>query len=114
MSKRDPAYTPMCNKHIRFYFSDPNRTSFDNKLSEKQFYAVQSVFQGLSKADYLLLEKIMPYNGNMDLIDSYIIKNLHGQNATKNEMDSFFILLRKVNYQIAINMEYITRKNGGK
>lgn len=109
MSKRDPAYSPLCNKHIRFYLADTNRQAFNNDLAEKQFRAVEKVFNTLSQNERNILTLIMPMpeRTTADLIDSYIMDNLRRKEVSTNEVNRFWILLRHVNRLIAIEMGYI-------
>lgn len=107
MSKRSPEYTPMCNKHLRFYLSNPSRTEFRSKVAERQFKAVEKVFSRLSDSDKEWLTEIMPGTGNCDITDSYIFRNLQVAGADKPAVDRFYLLLNTVNRRIAIELGYV-------
>lgn len=107
MSKRAPEYTPMCNKHIRFYLSNPNRQEFRSYIAQKQFLAVQKVMLSISEKEREWISSILPGNGNNDLLDSYIVHNLRNSGATEKQVEQFFKLLRRVNLKIAADLGYV-------
>lgn len=107
MSRRAPEYMPMCNKHLRFYFSNPNRTEFRSYIAEKQFRAVERAISSVNEKERKWLNAIIPGRVNNDLLDSYIVRNLRNSGATNNEIEKFFTMLRKVNAKIAIDLGYI-------
>ena len=106
MSKRAPEYAPMCNKHLRFYFANPNRTEFRSYLAQRQFTAVETVIKTLSDSERKWLEAIIPGSNGRDLLDSYIVQNLKDSGASEAEIDRFYRLLRRVNLKIAICLGY--------
>lgn len=107
MSKRAPEYTPMCNKHIRFYLSNPNRQEFRSYIAQKQFLAVEKALKGLSAKERDWVSEILPGNGNNDLLDSYIVRNLRDSGASESQIEQFFTLLRRVNRKIAVDLGYV-------
>ena len=106
MSKRAPEYTPMCNKHLRFYFSNPNRTEFRSVLAQRQFSAVEKALKTLSTHERDWLKTIIPGTNGRDLLDSYIARNLKDSGSSAADIESFYNLLRRVNIKIAICLEY--------
>ena len=110
MGKHSPPYTPMCNRHLRYFLSDTERTEFDDALAEKQFRAVESVYTALAPYWQERLKAIIPYAGRADLLDSYIFNRLADSGATPKEIDKFYRTLRYVNLQIAIALGYVSGK----
>lgn len=107
MSKRAPEYTPMCNKHIRFYLSNPNRQEFRSYIAQKQFLAVEKALNALSAKERYWVSEILPGNGSNDLLDSYIVRNLRDSGANESQIEQFFTLLRRVNRKIAVDLGYV-------
>lgn len=107
MSKRAPEYTPMCNKHIRFYLSNPNRKEFRSYIAQKQFSVVEKVFGELTNHERAWLSAILPGDGNNDLLDSYIVRNLRDSGASEKQIEHFYKLLRRVNRKIAVDLGYV-------
>jgi hypothetical protein len=76
MTKRVPAYTALVNKHLRFYFSNPDRERFESKVDQKQFCAVRKIINTLSENQQIIMKivmipKIVQTNG-----DRYIGENI--------------------------------------
>ncbi len=113
MSRRAPAYTPLCNKILRFYFSDPQRTEFISVTAQRQFEAVKLALKSSSPYEIKLLHSIVPFKDkDQDLLDSYIQKRLLSLGLNREEQDYFYNLLRSINYRIAVQLGYIERKQG--
>ncbi len=107
MSKRAPEYTPMCNKHIRFFLSNPHRQEFRSYIAQKQFFVVEKVFNGLTKQEQEWISLILPGDGSNDLLDSYIVRKLKENGASNKQIENFYKLLRRVNLKIAIDLGYV-------
>ena len=108
MSARAPEYTPMCNRHLRFYLSDPNRTEFQDYIAEKQFRAVEKVLADFSPEERSRLKEVMVCPGrSRDLTDSYIRPRLSELGYTSAEANDFYALLTRINKKIAISLGYI-------
>ncbi len=111
MSRNVPAFTPMCNRVLRFYFSNPNRESFQSDLARRQFEAARDSLEKLPRRDMDLLRSIVPYNdGCRDISDSYIPRRLNALGMSREKQNYFYDLLRKLNLEIAICMGYIEDK----
>ena len=111
MSRNVPAFTPMCNKILRFYFSDPNRESFQNDLARRQFEAARDSLEQLPRWDVDLLRSIIPFNdGCRDISDSYIPRRLNALSMNREKQNYFYDLLRRANNKIAVRMGYIEEK----
>lgn len=106
MSK--PSYTPLVNKHLRFYFSNPDRDSFSSSVDEKQFNAVKSVLQAYSTGDKSLIRAIIsptsPDRRGDKCIASNIERITERTGVSQNELHT---LLARVSKDIAIYLEYI-------
>jgi len=114
MSRRSPPYTPLCNRHLRFYFSNPERTEFQDSIAERQFKAARDAVTAIPESDrQWLADIIWPTRSTGDLLDCYIGQRLENRGLSEQEIDRFYWLLLRVNRQIAISLQYIspTTKN---
>ncbi len=102
------AYTLLCNKHIRFYFTNPQRTKFRDHIAEKQFRAVQKIIFEQTPENVALLKNIIfPKIDRGDYYDVYIDKNIEKSTCSKESGEYTCSLLYKVNRSIAIELGYI-------
>lgn len=101
------AYEPLCNKHIRFFITNPNKSEFADYVSEKQYKAVAKAFGKLSKKEQYLLKYVMQMNGLRDLYDTYIERNLIARGFSPAKKQEFYKMLRGVQRDIAIELGYI-------
>ena len=114
MSYRSPEYTPMCNKHLRFYLSNPERTEFQDHIAERQFRAVEKALGGFSDVELERLKDIMlSPNCSRDLTDSYISIQLRVLGFSAAEANDFYKTLHTLNKQVAISLGYIAGKRSG-
>ena len=111
MSFRAPAYTPLCNRHWRFFLADPNRKVFVDDLAERQHLAVKAVYESLPPWQQEQLRRILPHAGTADLGDRYIFLNLCNSGASPEEIENFYRMLRSLNKRIAISLAYISGRN---
>ncbi len=101
-------YTPLCNKHIRFYFSNPYRSEFKDYIAKKQFNAVKKVLSKQSEENIALLKKYVAHKKTRgDLFDDYIENNIKNSGCSKKCAEYFFRLLYKINRSIAVELGYI-------
>lgn len=109
MSRRAPAYTPLCNRHVRFYFSNPERQQFQDVVSERQFLAVKAAVSELPEQDRQWLKSVIfPSSRNADLLDAYIWQRLEMQGVSRAEVDRFSQMLLRINRKIAISLGYVS------
>jgi len=101
-------YQILTRSNMRFFFSDPNRTSFKTPLSARQHYTVKSVLSTLPPEDYELLQNIIPRQGKRktDYYDTYIIERMRERGMKEQEIDRVLILLRRADFEIALQMGY--------
>ena len=95
------SYVPLVNHHMRFYFTDPNRTEFENPLCEKQFNACRDVMRKLSKEDLDMVKSIITGHARIrDTVSDYSISHM---------VSPIYIygVLRAVAKEIAIALEYV-------
>lgn len=102
-------YLPLCNHHLRFYFSNPERKEFRNEVERKQFLAAKKALNELSSKEYEIIREIInPQKQQLDIANRYINSNVQaycsksGSNPTK-----IYDLLRRVTDLIALDLEYI-------
>lgn len=111
MTKRRPAYAPLVNKHLRFYFSNPERTHFETSVDEKQFKAVSDVVKQLTPRDFRTMQAIIKPRQDPPVGDSYIGNNIEEIARLSNfNSKGLYSLFNAVSKNIAIQLEYIPRE----
>ncbi len=102
-------YLPLCNHHLRFYFSNPERTKFRNEVERKQFSAAKNTLNELSAKEYEIVREIInPQKQQLDIANRYINSNVQAY-CSKSGSSPYKIydLLRRVTDSIALDLEYI-------
>ena len=101
-------YQILTRSNMRFFFSDPNRTSFKTPLAARQHYTVKSVLSALPPEDYELLKVLVPRQGSRkpDYYDAYIIDRMNERGMSEQEVKRVLLLLRQADFEIAVQMGY--------
>jgi hypothetical protein len=100
---------------LRFYFSDQERTTFYNDVSERQFNAVKTILSQLDSKERSLVEALVyPVDGFLDIADSYIKRRMEQFAAIRGGGIGYYhALLYRVNKQLAISLGFIGDTRGG-
>jgi hypothetical protein len=116
-SKNVKPYAPLCHSHLRYYFSNPERTTFTSDISERQFKAVKTILSQLEPKDLSLIKTLVyPIEGTLDLADTYITRRMEELATIKESGKGYYYkLLRQVDRKLAITLGYIPdmREGGG-
>lgn len=111
MSYKAPEYTPLCNRHLRFYLSNPDRKAFSDQVAKRQFLAVQRAMRSMPEQEVEQLRTILlAPDRSRDLTDSYISRQLAALEYTEREINAFYQALSRINKQVAIILGYIPGK----
>lgn len=108
--KGTPAYTPMCNSHLRFYFSDPKRVTFRNAVEERQFQTVKKIISSLPANKFeIIRELILPNGEHVDISDSYLRRRINQRAMDEGKQPGYYYrLFQRLTKRIAIELNYIS------
>ncbi|MFY9175144.1 MAG: hypothetical protein WAO24_07370 [Peptococcia bacterium] len=103
-------YMPLCNHHLRFYFSNPERKKFRNEVERKQFLAAKKALNELSIGEYEIIREIINPKEKylLDISNRYINSNVQAYcSENGSSPNKIYGLLRRVTDLIALDLEYV-------
>jgi len=102
LSRGKPPYIPLVNRHMRFYFSDPERQEFRSNAERRQHEAVKTALDALAPPDREHIRQIMTDGRPINIA----IRELAAGDRTVES--TLFKRLARVSRMIAERLFYIT------